>query len=230
MIASCLAAHGANIGLMARSRDALEQAAGELRERFPEQRVQVFPCDVADTPAVAAVVQTFVKEFGRLDVLVNNAGITRDNLVMRLREEDWDEVLATNLKGVFNTCKAAARHMLKNRAGRIINITSVVGLVGNAGQTNYAASKGGVNALTKSLAKEVAAYGIRVNAVAPGYIQTDILQGLDDEQKKDIVQRIPLGRLGDSEDVAGCVQFLISQSASYMTGQIIVVDGGLVIH
>lgn len=218
---------GAHIGLVARTRETLEEGLADLQRRFPEQQFQSFECDVSDADRVQSVVKTFIKEFGGIDVLVNNAGITRDNLLMRLSEDDWDQVLAINLKGAFNTCKAASRQMLKQRGGRIVNVTSVVGLTGNVGQANYAASKGGLIAFTYSLAKELASRGVTVNAVAPGFIETDMTQDIGDDARQTYGERIPLGRFGDAQDVAEAVAFLSGASAGYITGEVIRVDGGL---
>ncbi|MBC9783359.1 3-oxoacyl-[acyl-carrier-protein] reductase [Heliobacillus mobilis] len=184
--------------------------------------------DVSRSDQVDEMVQKVLAEFGRIDVLVNNAGITRDNLLMRLKEEDWDAVLDTNLKGLFLCSKSAIKPMIKQRSGRIINITSVVGQMGNAGQGNYAAAKAGVIGLTKTLAKELGSRNITVNAVAPGYIQTDMTDKLSDEVRESLAKTIPLGRLGQPEDVAKVVAFLASESAKYITGQTINVDGGMV--
>ena len=186
--------------------------------------------DVKDFAAVKAWVNEARDSFGRLDVLVNNAGIIRDKALMLMLPEDWEEVLATNLTGVFHASRAVIVTFMKQKSGDIINISSVSGVIGLSRQTNYSASKGGINAFTKALAKEVAAYGIRVNAIAPGYIETDILSGFDSQKKEEIAKTIPVGRLGTVEDVAGCVQFLLSDSARYITGQILVVDGGLAIR
>ena len=173
-------------------------------------------------------VQQVVKELGRLDILVNNAGITRDGLLMRMKEADWDDVMNTNLKGVYNCSKAVMRTMMKQKSGRIVNMASVVGEMGNAGQANYAAAKAGVIGFTKSLAKEVASRGITVNAIAPGFIATDMTSVLSDDQKAEMARTIPLGRAGQPEDVANAVLFLASEGAAYITGQVLNVDGGMV--
>lgn len=183
---------------------------------------------VADTDGVQTIVNTVVKELGRLDILINNAGITRDGLLMRMKEADWDDVMHTNLKGVYNCSKAVLRTMMKQRSGRIVNMASVVGEMGNAGQTNYAAAKAGVIGFTKSLAKEVASRGITVNAIAPGFIATDMTSVLTDDQKAEMARTIPLGRAGQPEDVANAVLFLVSEGAAYITGQVLNVDGGMV--
>ena len=184
--------------------------------------------DVADSAAVEAMVADVAKEFGAIDILVNNAGITRDTLLMRMKDEDFAKVLDTNLKGVFYCTKAVAKLMMKKRAGRIVNMASVVGLVGNAGQTNYAAAKAGVIGFSKSAAKELASRGITVNAVAPGFIGTDMTADLPESVKEKALSDIPLGRAGQPEDVANAVLFLASDQASYITGQVVHVDGGMV--
>ncbi|MBK5189417.1 MAG: 3-oxoacyl-ACP reductase FabG, partial [Gemmatimonadaceae bacterium] len=187
-----------------------------------------FACDVADTASAAALVESVEKHFGSVDILVNNAGITRDNLLMRLKDDDWDAVLDANLRGAFATIRAASRGMMKRRWGRIINITSVVGITGNKGQANYAASKAGLIGLTKSVAKELASRNILANAVAPGFIETDMTAAMTAEARAVLGAQIPMGRLGTPGDIAGVCAFLASEYASYMTGQVIVVDGGLV--
>ena len=184
--------------------------------------------DIADSAAVEAMVAAVVKEFGTIDILVNNAGITRDTLLMRMKDEDFAKVLDTNLKGVFYCTKAVSKLMMKKRAGRIVNMASVVGLVGNAGQTNYAAAKAGVIGFSKSAAKELASRGITVNVVAPGFIGTDMTAGLPESVKEKMLTDIPLGRMGEPEDVANAVLFLASDQASYITGQVVNVDGGMV--
>jgi len=183
--------------------------------------------DVASEEEVANFFKTIVKETGRIDVLVNNAGIVRDGLLVRMKTKDWDDVINTNLKGTFNCMKAAARTMMKQRHGRIINISSIVGVTGNPGQVNYVSSKAGIIGLTKATAKELAPRGITVNAVAPGYVETDMTASLPDKAKEALIEPIPLGRAGKPEDVANVVAFLASEKASYITGQVVHVSGGM---
>lgn len=190
---------------------------------------EAYQCNVANTADVDAMIKDVIKRYGRLDILVNNAGITRDNLIMKMSEEDFDVVIDANLKGCFNTIKAVSRQMLKQRAGRIINITSVSGILGNAGQANYAASKAGIIGLTKTMARELASRGITVNAIAPGFVDTEMTQVLSDEVKEAATKQIPLGRFGKPEDIANMAAYLASEKAAYMTGQIISVDGGMAI-
>ncbi|MBX2992694.1 MAG: 3-oxoacyl-[acyl-carrier-protein] reductase [Bacteroidetes bacterium] len=188
---------------------------------------RAYQADAVSTVNAAAVIDSVVKEFGRLDILVNNAGITKDGLLMRMSEEDWDTVLDNNLKSVFNYTKAACRTMMSQRSGKIINITSIVGVSGNAGQANYAASKAGIVGFTKSVAKELGSRNIAVNAVAPGYVETDMTDKLSDDQKKALADFIPLKRTAQAHEVASVVKFLASQDANYITGQVICVDGGM---
>ena len=185
--------------------------------------------DVTSTEQVTYLFDETIKAFGRVDVLVNNAGITRDNLLIRMSENEWDAVIAVNLKGSFNCLKAAAKIMMKQRSGKIVNVASVVGIMGNVGQANYAASKGGVISLTKSAAKELAARNITVNAIAPGYIETEMTKNLSDAVKEAFLNLVPLKRPGQVEDVANVVNFLVSPAADYITGQVIHIDGGMVI-
>ena len=226
-IAVTLAKHGADVAINYAGDTAAAEAVKAEIEAMGRKAI-LCQCSVADSEAVASMVKDVVKELGRLDILVNNAGITRDGLIMRMKDDDWDAVLATNLKGVFNCSKAVMRPMMKQKGGKIVNMASVVGEMGNAGQANYAAAKAGVIGLTKSLAKEVASRDITVNAVAPGFIATDMTSVLTDEQKTEMEKTIPLGRQGLPQDVANAVLFLVSEDAAYITGQVLNVDGGMV--
>ena len=191
-------------------------------------RAMLVQADVADSTAVDAMIKAVIEAFGQIDILVNNAGITRDGLLMRMKEEDWDAVINTNLKGIFHCTKAVSKLMVKKRYGRIVNMASVVGLIGNAGQSNYAAAKAGVIGFSKSMARELASRGITVNMVAPGFIDTDMTAVLPDKVREAMVADIPLGKIGTPENVADAVVFLVSDQASYITGQTINVDGGMV--
>ncbi|HET7632035.1 MAG TPA: 3-oxoacyl-[acyl-carrier-protein] reductase [Gemmatimonadaceae bacterium] len=221
-IAETLTAAGARVAVSGRDQARAQEAAAAIS---PEARG--FACDVGDTAAVSALVGAVEQEFGQLDVLVNNAGITRDNVLFRLKDEDWDAVLDANLRGAFASIRAAARGMMKRRWGRIINVASIVGLVGNKGQANYAASKAGLIGLTKSVAKELASRNVLANVVAPGFIDTDMTAAMTPEARTVLAQQIPLERLGSPADVAGVVAFLASEYAAYITGQVFVVDGGM---
>lgn len=191
-------------------------------------QAEIYQANVANNEEVEAMVAFTTATYGQLDILVNNAGITRDTLLMRMKETDWDDVININLKGVFNCTKAVSRQMMKQRSGRIINMASVVGIAGNAGQANYVAAKAGVIGLTKTAAKELATRGITVNAIAPGFIETDMTDELSDQVKEEILKQIPLGKMGSTSDIANTVEFLASDQASYITGQTLVVDGGMV--
>ena len=191
-------------------------------------KAALFQADVSDSAQVEQMVASVLETFGSLDILVNNAGITRDGLLMRMKEEDFDAVLDTNLKGIFHVTKAVTKIMMKQRSGRIVNMASVVGIIGNAGQTNYAAAKAGVIGFTKSAARELAARGITVNAVAPGFIATDMTAAMPEKAKEATLAAIPLRRMGTPEDVANAVLFLVSDQAAYITGQVVKVDGGMV--
>ena len=227
-IALALAADGATVVVNYNgSKERAEQVVEEIKALGADG--MAYQCNVADTAATADMVKEVIKTYGKLDILVNNAGITRDNLIMKMSEEDFDAVIDANLKGCFNTIKAVSRQMLKQRAGRIINITSVSGILGNAGQANYAASKAGIIGLTKTMARELASRGTTVNAVAPGFVDTDMTQVLPENVKEAATAQIPLGRFGKPEDIANMVAYLASEKASYITGQIISVDGGMAI-
>ncbi len=206
-----------------------EQAAEEVVQAIQALGRKAFKvkADVGNAAEADSMVKQAIEQLGKLDILVNNAGITRDNLIMRMKEEEFDQVIHTNLKGVFNCIKAVTRPMMKQRSGSIINISSVVGFTGNPGQANYVAAKAGVIGLTKASAKEMASRGIRVNAVAPGFIETDMTDALNEEQRNAIMPQIPLARMGQAEEVAKAVRFLASDDASYMTGQTLHVDGGM---
>ena len=226
-IALKLADHGANIVINYRNSD---KEAEELKAILEEKGVKVLTvkCDISNFEDSKNLMDKCKEVFGKIDILVNNAGITKDTLIMRMKEEDFDNVIDVNLKGTFNCAKHVSAIMLKQRFGKIINMTSVVGIAGNAGQVNYAASKAGVIGLTKSLAKELGSRGITVNAVAPGFINTDMTASLSEKFKEEASKNIPLKRLGDPEDVANLVGFLASDAANYITGQVINVDGGMV--
>ena len=207
-----------NVAKAQEVKDAIESNGGEA---------VLVQGNVADFETVQSIVKTVTEKFGTIDILVNNAGITRDNLLIKMSETDFDEVTATNLKGVFNCTKAVSRLMMKQRGGRIVNLSSVVGIIGNAGQANYAAAKAGIIGFTKSVAKELASRNITVNAIAPGFIATDMTNVLSDKAKEELLKGIPAGRIGAAEDVANLAAFLVSDEAAYITGQVICVDGGM---
>ena len=209
------------------SKDRAEEVKKEIEAAGG--KAEVYQCNVSDFEKCQAFIQDVIKTYGRLDILVNNAGITRDGLLMKMSEADFDSVIETNLKGTFNTIRFVSRQMLKQRSGRIINMSSVVGIAGNAGQANYASSKAGVIGLTKAVARELASRGITVNAIAPGFIETEMTEVLSDAVKEASVAQIPLGRFGKPEDIAKTAAFLASDDAGYITGQVIQVDGGMAI-
>ena len=225
-IAKQLSSCGAKIILIARNSDQLVAVKETIISNGGI--AESIAGDVSNLNSISEIVTNTMDKWGRIDILVNNAGIVRDNIIMRMKEDDWDSVMNINLKGCFNGIKSVARPMIKNKAGRIINITSVIGQIGNAGQSNYAASKAGIMGLTKSMAKELGSRNITVNAVAPGYITTDMTNELNDEVKEQLKSSIPLGRLGTPDDVANLVCFLASDEAGYITGQTFNVDGGMV--
>jgi len=222
-IAETLAKSGARVAVVGRDLQKAEEAAAAVGNG-----AKGFACDVTDTAAVAKLIADVEAAFGSIDILVNNAGITRDNLVMRLKDDDWDAVQNSNLRGAFAAIRAVSRGMMKRRSGRIINISSIIGIIGNKGQANYAASKAGLIALTKSVAKELGSRNILVNAVAPGFIETEMTAAMTPEAREGLGKQIALERLGSPQDVAATVAFLASDLASYITGQVLVVDGGMV--
>ena len=226
-IALRLAQEGARVASVSRSEENAKKTADEINSARADM-AKAYAVDVADHSAVQKIGAQIFDDFGRFDVLVNNAGVTRDGLSMRMSVEDWDTVIDTNLKGAFNFSQAVMRSMIKQRSGRIINISSVSELTGNAGQANYAASKAGLIGLTKTLARELASRSITVNAVAPGFVVTDMTGALSEEVKQSIMAKIPLAKLGQPEDIAAAVAFLASPEANYITGQVLTVDGGMV--
>ena len=226
-IALKLAAEGADVVInFAGNVAAAEATVSEIKALG--RRALMIQADVASGEACTAMVESVIKEMGKIDILVNNAGITRDGLLMRMKDADWDAVLNTNLKCVYNCTKAVIKYMMKARSGRIVNISSVVGLIGNAGQANYAAAKAGILGFTKSVAKEVASRGITVNAIAPGFIKTDMTSTLPEKVVDQMLASIPLARMGEAEDIAKAAAFLVSDEAAYITGQTLHVDGGMV--
>ena len=225
-ISIILAQNGAHVICVSRNINDVQSVADKItNQKFVASAAS---CDISITHNVTELVKDIIEKHGRIDILINNAGITSDNLLMRMSEDDWDNVLNVNLKAAFTAIKAASRTMIKQRSGRIINISSVVGLMGNAGQVNYAASKAGLIGMTKSVAREFASRGITANCIAPGYIETEMTNKLKDEVKSSLNEQIPLGRIGNVEDIAYAVAFLASDEASYITGQTLAVDGGMV--
>ncbi len=229
-IALAFAKAGANVAIFGTNAERSAQVVAELNQVkiSDDQTFTAEIVNVSDTKAIEAAVQKLIAAWGKIDILVNNAGITRDGLLMKMSEGDWDEVIDVNLKSVYNTCQALIRPMMKARAGKIINISSVVGLTGNAGQVNYAASKSGMIGFTKALAQEVATRNICVNCIAPGFIETRMTDALTDAQREGIMKKIPMGRLGQPEEIAKAALFLASGLSDYVTGQVLTVDGGMV--
>jgi 3-oxoacyl-[acyl-carrier protein] reductase len=228
-IAEEYAANGATVIISDVMQDKADETSAELKARYGTETMAV-KADVSKFEEVEALINTVIEKFGRIDILVNNAGITRDNLIMRMTEQEWDLVININLKGVFNCTKAVTRPMMKQRSGRIINITSVVGEMGNAGQINYSASKAGVIGMTKTTAKELGSRGIKVNAIAPGFIVSEMTDKMTDQARESLIRLIPLANLGHPKDVAKTALFLASEMSEYITGQVINVDGGMVMQ
>ncbi|HUA38419.1 MAG TPA: 3-oxoacyl-[acyl-carrier-protein] reductase [Candidatus Sulfopaludibacter sp.] len=225
-IALKFAAEGADVACISRTQDNSEKVAAEVRA--VGRRAWAHAVDVADAASVNAAAEKILNDCGKVDILVNNAGVTRDNLLMRMSDAEWDAVLNTNLKGAFLITKAFSRAMVKARAGRVINLASVIGLIGNAGQSNYAASKAGLIGFTKSVARELASRGITVNVIAPGFIETDMTADLKEDLRAGVLRQIPLGSFGQPDDIAGAAVFLAGPAARYITGQVLAVDGGMV--
>mgnify|MGYP001306329825 CR=1 FL=1 len=227
-IAKTLCNAGAFVMCVSRNTDEIQNVAKNITSNT-RSKAFGFCCDISNTENVSDLIQSILNQFNKIDILVNNAGITKDALIIKMSENAWDEVINTNLKGAFNMTKAVAKHMMKNRTGRIINISSVIGITGNIGQINYAASKAGLIGMTKSTAKELASRNITVNCIAPGYIQTDMSDAINKNQKDSLISKIPIGRIGAPVDIASIVQFLASDSAGFITGQTITVDGGMIL-
>ena len=227
-IAIEMAKSGAIVFCLARNKEALDTTIKKITENGG--KATAFSCDISNNDDFKSIILNIVKEYGSIDILVNNAGITKDNLLMRMSDDQWDDVLNINLKGSFTCIRSVIKHMMKKKFGRIINITSIVGITGNAGQANYAASKSGLIGLTKSIAKEVASRGITANCVAPGWIETSMTDQLSTEVKNKFLSQIPAGKIGQSKDIANAVIFLASDEAEYITGQTITVDGGRIIN
>ena len=228
IIAFELAKSGAHVVCISRNKKAIESTVDEITQN--NGKASSFPCNVSDSDAFMKIILEIIEKNDKIDILVNNAGITRDSILVRMSNEDWDDVINTNLKGAFSCTKAVMRYMMKNKFGRIINITSIVGLTGNAGQANYAASKAGLIGMTKSIAKEVASRGITANCIAPGWIETSMTDILNEEVKNKLLSQIPVGKIGSPDDIANTVIFLASDEAGYITGQTITVDGGRIIN
>ena len=226
-IAERFTAEGAKVAIISRT-EANSKAVADALNAITPDSARPYAVEVADGAAVAEIGKQILADFGKVDILVNNAGVTRDNLLLRMSDEEWDIVLNTNLKGAFNTVKAFQRSILKQKGARIINVASVIGLIGNAGQANYAASKAGLIGFTKSLAREFAGRGVTANVIAPGFIATDMTDVLDDKLKENVLTKIPLGAMGQAEDIASAAAFLASDEARYITGQVLAVDGGMV--